>query len=211
DLHRKDVRALTGVVGPGVNVIFGVLFGRHDVSLSLCFQRAAWRAQTRSDVIGGGAGGVRTRSVRSWARTISSRSDSESPPHTPYGSCTARACARHRSKTRQPPQICLARASRSARAGPRSFSGWKNSALSIPRHAPRICQSQTSVTATGSLRVSATFVISFGGATPSGAAAPTVEPRHRLFINRDAKHPPDCRTHRRYSADDLARMELMRN
>jgi len=155
-------------------------------------QRAAWCPQTRSDVIDRAAGVVRTRSVRAWARTISSRSDSESPPHTPYGSCTARACARHRSRTRQPPQICLARASRSARAGPRSFSGWKNNALSIPRHAPRICQSQTSVTATGSLRVSATFVIPFGDATPTGAAAPTLEPRRRLFTNGDEKHPPNC-------------------
>src|SRR5689334_3832375 len=28
-------------------------------------------------------GGVSTRRIRSWARTISSRSDSDSPPHTP--------------------------------------------------------------------------------------------------------------------------------
>ena len=39
--------------------------------------------------------------------------------------------------------------------GPRSPSGWKKKPLSIPRHAPRICQSQISVTGAGSLRVSA--------------------------------------------------------
>ena len=39
----------------------------------------------------------------------------------------------------QRPQICLARVSRSARAGPRSPSGWKNSALSRSRQAARSC------------------------------------------------------------------------
>jgi hypothetical protein len=49
----------------------------------------------------------------------------------------------------------LARVSRSTRAGPRSFSGWKKNPLSIPRHEPRICQFHTSVTGVGSRRVSA--------------------------------------------------------
>ena len=74
-------------------------------------------------------------------------------------------------QTGQLRQICLAWASRPARAGPRSFSGWKNTALSIPRHAPRICQSQTSVTGAGSLRVSAMLVIPSAGAAPIGAAS----------------------------------------
>src|SRR3954462_9300442 len=52
-------------------------------------------------------------------------------------------------------QTALAAACRRARAGPRSPSGWKNSEVFSPRQAPWSCQSQTSATGVGSLRMSA--------------------------------------------------------
>src|SRR3954466_13396497 len=49
----------------------------------------------------------------------------------------------------------LAAACRRARAGPRSPSGWKKRDVFSPRQAPCSCQSQTSATGVGSLRMSA--------------------------------------------------------
>lgn len=107
-------------------------------------------------------------SVRLSARMMLSRSDSERPPQIPYGSCTARAWLRQSSSTGHIWQIAFALASRRARAGPRSPSGWKNEPLSIPRQDPSSCQSQTSALGPGSLRVSAIVTASGVRLSPAG-------------------------------------------
>src|ERR1044072_9078005 len=117
---------------------------------------------------------------------IASRSPSERPPQIPYGSCTARACERHSSSTGHAWQIAFARASRRALAGPRSPSGWKKNALSMPRQEASRCQSHTSALGPGSLRVSAMVTAFLAGnsyepATPFGAAKPPLEPRQAFF------------------------------
>jgi hypothetical protein len=47
--------------------------------------------------------------------------------------------------TGQPAQICLACWIRFSRSLPRSFHGWKNWALGIPRQAASSCQAQFSL------------------------------------------------------------------
>jgi len=67
------------------------------------------------------------------------RSASASPPHTPNGSRVRNANSRHGAMTGQPWQTALAAAVRRALEGFRSPSGWKNIALSMPRHDPSRC------------------------------------------------------------------------
>ena len=78
----------------------------------------------------------------------------QAAPHAvrlPDGKGVTTAVVEHRTA----PADLLGALSRSAFAGPRSPSGWKNSALSRSRQAARSCHSQVSVTGTGSLRTSA--------------------------------------------------------
>ena len=163
DLHRKDVRAPTGVVGSGVTVIFGVLFGRHDVSVSPCsaggvvpsdaFRRDRPRSGCGEDTQRAGLG----------ADDLVALGLGKPAPHAVR--LVHSQCVRTTPVQDQTAAADLLGASLPFSAGRAAFV---LRVLSIPRHAPRICQSQTSVTATGSLRVSATFVIPFGDATPPG-------------------------------------------
>jgi len=111
-------------VGPGV--------GRHrrrrrPVRQLLILARREVRVR-----VGRGAGDCGVASARRGCR---SRSASDIPPHTPWGSPAASACAAHSRRTGQRPQIAFAAASRAARRGPRSLSDGKNSAGSVCRQA----------------------------------------------------------------------------
>jgi hypothetical protein len=106
-----------------------------------------------------------------------SRSSSVMPPHTPYGSRTASACAAHSRTTGHVAHTALAASSLAMRAGPRSPSGWKNTPGSSPRQAACICQSQRSALGPGSRDTSAT-----GGSlhlSPGGARTWRPEPHCR--------------------------------
>ena len=83
------------------------------------------------------------------------RSSSDSPPQIPYGSCTARACARQAAITGHDAQIALAVFSRLRRRGPRSPSGWKNISEGSSRHEPSYCHSHSSATGRGKRDISA--------------------------------------------------------
>src|SRR3954453_16463782 len=103
------------------------------------------------------------------------------------------------------PQTALAAVCRRARAGPRSPSGWKKREVFSPRHAPWSCQSQTSATGFGSLRMSAISPPRLGASRRglSGCCkAPVPSPSHpqtrrdRNFSARVAKSrssPPGVR------------------
>jgi len=85
------------------------------------------------------------RALRGSADSSSSRSVSDSPPHTPYRSWEASACSRHVARTGHCAQIRFATASRPARTAPRSSDGWKNNSESKERQAPRSCHSHLSI------------------------------------------------------------------
>ena len=99
------------------------------------------------------------------------RSPSERPPQIPYGSWTCKACARQAAIAGHSKQTALAWASRRARAGPRSPSGWKKKELAIPRQAACNCQSHRSAFGPGRRLVSATSIPSMtSNAAKRGAA-----------------------------------------
>jgi hypothetical protein len=70
---------------------------------------------------------------------MASRSLSESPPQTPWGSGAANAWARQSATTGQLRQMAAAACSRRRCPGPRLPSGWKNSSGLAPRQAPCRC------------------------------------------------------------------------
>lgn len=86
--------------------------------------------------------------------TMRTRSSSDRPPQTPYGSRARSACSRQRSITGHVSQMAMAACSRRRRRGPRSPSGWKNRVSSRDRQAPWCCHSHRSATGPGSLEVS---------------------------------------------------------
>src|SRR5450759_3503770 len=86
---------------------------------------------------------------------MASRSLSESPPQTPWGSGAANAWARQSATTGQPRQMAAAACSRRRCSGPRLPSGWKNSSGLAPRQAPCRCQRHFSVDDPGRPRRSA--------------------------------------------------------
>src|SRR5450759_3125871 len=86
---------------------------------------------------------------------LASRSLSESPPQTPWGSGAANASARQSATTGQPRQMATAACSRRRCPGPRLPSGWKNSSGLAPRQAPCRCQRHFSVDDPGRPRRSA--------------------------------------------------------
>src|SRR5664280_2429304 len=86
---------------------------------------------------------------------MASRSLSESPPQTPWGSGAANAWARQSATTGQPRQMAAAACSRRRCSGPRLPSGWKNSSGLAPRQAPCRCHRHFSVDDPGRPRRSA--------------------------------------------------------
>ena len=81
------------------------------------------------------------------------RSVSVKPPQTPYGSRAAKRLRRHIPDGPDTIGTTPWRPFPGAmRAEPRSPSGWKNCALSRPRHRPSSCQSQMSAQGPGNLR-----------------------------------------------------------
>ena len=86
---------------------------------------------------------------------MASRSLSETPPQTPWGSGAANAWARQSATTGQPRQMAAAACSRRRCSGPRLPSGWKNSSGLAPRQAPCRCHRHFSVDDPGRPRRSA--------------------------------------------------------